>query len=162
MPSATSRFAPSALLLLGSAVVAVALAVTTTPRFASAKIPPLDSLPWSSVARVQEPRAPVAVLYVQSGCSHCSPAAAAFDSMTSTRLMVGIIMTSDSAPAADAYRKKLSLRRPIALDSSKAMLHALQIRSVPTLIAFSRDGTRRVVVGFRDARAYARLLRALE
>lgn len=162
MRLATSRFARSALLLGGSAALAVALAVATTPRFARAKIPPLDSLPWASVGRLEAPNAPLAVLYVQSRCTHCSGAAAAFDSIARNAALQVVMITSDSAPAADAYRTRLSLRHPIALDTTRAMMRALRLQSVPTLIVFSRDGSRHLVVGFRGASAYRSLLRSLE
>jgi hypothetical protein len=160
MTPGASRFAPSVLLLVGSAALAVVVAVTTTPRFVAAKVPRLDSLPWSAVGQ-SAPRAPVALLYVQSACSHCSAAASALDSMARTATAHVIVMTSDSPSAANAYRAKLSLREPIALDTSRAMMHALQIHSVPTLIVFSRDGTRHLLVGFRGARAYGSLLHSI-
>jgi hypothetical protein len=162
MSSSTSRFARSALLLLGSAVLAAVLAVASTPRFARAKVPPLDSLPWNAVAGIERPRTPLALLYVQSSCSHCSAAARAIDSLALAGHFRAVIVTSDSAAAADAYRAKLSLRSPIALDTAKAMLHALNIESVPTLIVFAPDGARHLVVGFRGDAPYRRLLRSLE
>jgi hypothetical protein len=162
MTTAHSRFARSALLLVGGAALAIALAVVSTPRFARAKVPPLDSLPWAAVARQVRPEAPVALLYVQSRCSHCSRAAATFDSLASALGIKGIVVTSDSAPAADLYRARLSLHAPIALDTTRALLHALKIQSVPSLVVFSRDGSRYLTVGFRDAATYRRLLRSLE
>jgi hypothetical protein len=162
MTIAPSRFARSALLLVGSAALAVALAVVSTPRFARAKVPPLDSLPWAAVVRHPRPRVPVALLYVQSRCSHCSRAAVAFDSIASALGVDGIVVTSDSAPVAESYRARLSLHAPISLDTSKALLHALKIQSVPTLIVFGRDGTRYLVVGFRDAAMYRRLMLSLK
>lgn len=162
MTTAPSRFARSALLLAGSAALAIALAVISTPRFARAKVPPLDSLPWAAVARHERPSAPVALLYVQSRCSHCSRAGITFDSIVASSGVNGIIVTSDSAPVADLYRAKLSLRAPIALDTVRALLHALKIESVPTLIVFGRDGARYLAVGFRDAATYRRLMSGLK
>ena len=162
MTTAPSRFARSALLVVGSAALAIALAVISTPRFARAKVPPLDSLPWAAVARHTRPTAPVALLYVQSRCVHCSRAGVTFDSIVSALGIDGIVVTSDSAPVADLYRAKLLLRAPIALDTARALLHALKIQSVPTLIVFGRDGASYLAVGFRDARAYRRLMLALK
>ena len=141
--------------------LAVAMAIASTPHFVRATVPPLDSLPWADVHRLTEPHAPLAVLYVQSRCSHCSPAAAAFDSIAAAIGVTGIVVTSDSAPVADAYRAKLSLRSPIALDSERRLMTALRIESVPTLVVFGRDGSRRLTVGYRDRSAYARLLRSI-
>ena len=162
MLTAHSRFARSALLLVGSAVLAIVLAVVSTPRFARAKVPPLDSLPWAAVARYARPRAPVALLYVQSRCNHCSRAGIAFDSIATALGVEGIVVTSDSAAAADRYRLKLSLHAPIALDTTRALLHALKIQSVPTLVVFGRDGSRYFAVGFRGAAPYRRLLQSLK
>jgi hypothetical protein len=162
MTTAHSRFARSALLLVGSAALAIVLAVVSTPRFARAKVPPLDSLPWAAVERHARPRAPVALLYVQSRCSHCSRAGASFDSIAAALGIDGIVVTSDSAPAADLYRAKLSLHAPIALDTTRALLHALRIQSVPTLVIFCRDGSRYVAVGFRDRAQYGRMLQSLK
>jgi hypothetical protein len=161
MTSGASRFARSVLLLVGSAVLAVVVAVTTTPRFVAAKVPPLDSLPWNAV-NMAAPHSPVALLYVQSRCIHCSAAASALDSLTRTGPTHGIVMTSDSLTAARAYRAKLSLREPIALDTSRAMMHVLQIHSVPTLIVFASDGSRHLLVGFRGPRPYGNLLRSVQ
>jgi hypothetical protein len=162
MTIAPSRFARSALLLVGSAALAIALAVISTPRFARARVPPLDSLPWAAVGRHARPKAPVALLYVQSRCSHCSRAGVTFDSIVSALGVDGIVVTSDLAPAAELYRAKLSLHAPIALDTTKALLHALKIQSVPTLIVFGRDGSRYLTVGFRDAAPYRRLMLSLK
>jgi hypothetical protein len=161
MTTAPSRFARSALLVVGSAALAIALAVVSTPRFARAKVPPLDSLPWGAVARHVRPRPPLALLYVQSRCSHCSRAGVAFDSIAAALGVDAIVVTSDSAPAAELYRAKLSLHVPIALDTTKALLHALKIQSVPTLIVFGRDGSRYLAVGFRDSAPYRRLMSSL-
>ena len=161
MTTSSSRFAPAAL-LIGSAALAVVLAVTTTPRFARAKVPPLDSLPWAAVQRVGPVHAPIALLYVQSGCSHCSAAAVALDSLALHARVRAVMVTSDDHRAADDYRTKLSLREPIAVDTTRAMMHALGVHAVPTLIVFARDGTTRLAVGFRGASAYRKLLRSLE
>ena len=162
MTTALTRFARSALPLVGSAALAIVLAVISTPRFARAKVPPLDSLPWAAVAHHARPVAPVALLYVQSRCVHCSRAGVVFDSIATALGVDGIVVTSDSAPTAERYRAKLSLHAPLALDTTKALLHALKIRSVPTLIVFGRDGTRYLAVGFRDAAAYRRLMSSLK
>ena len=162
MTTVHSRFARSALLLVGSAALAIGLAVISTPRFARAKVPPLDSLPWAAVARHERPRTPAALLYVQSRCSHCSRAGATFDSIVTALGVHGIVVTSDSAPAADLYRVKLSLHAPIALDTTRALLRALKIQSVPTLVVFGRDGSRYMAVGFRDPAQYGRLLLSLK
>ena len=162
MTTAPSRFARSALPLVGSAALAIALVMISTPRFARAKVPPLDSLPWAAVTRHARPTAPVALLYVQSRCSHCSRAGVTFDSIVTTLGVGGIVVTSDSAPVADLYRAKLALHAPIALDTARALLHALKIQSVPTLIVFGSDGSRYLAVGFRDAAPYRRLMSALK
>jgi hypothetical protein len=142
-------------------VLAVALAIASTPHFVRATVPPLDSLPWAAVDRLTAPRVPLAVLYVQSRCSHCSRAAVTFDSIAAAIRVPGIVVTSDSASVADAYRAKLSLRSAIALDTARRLMTALEIESVPTLVVFGRDGSRRLTVGFRDRSAYSRLMRSI-
>lgn len=162
MTMSSSRFAPAALLLVGSALLAVVLAVATTPGFARAKVPPLDALPWEAVERAATVHPPVALLYVQSACSHCSAAAVALDSLARLEHVRAIVLTSDTPSAADAYRTRLALPQPIALDTTRAMMHALGVHAVPTLIVFARDGSTRLAVGFRSAAAYRKLLHALE
>jgi hypothetical protein len=162
MTMSSSRFAPAALLLVGSAALAVVMAIATTPGYARAKVPALDSLPWSAVKGVAPVRAPIALLYVQSSCSHCSAAAVALDSIARHTRVRAVVLTSDDGHAADGYRAKLGLREPIALDTSKAMMHALGVHAVPTLIVFAHDGSARVAVGFRGAAAYRRILRSVE
>lgn len=162
MTSSSSRFAPAALLLAGSAALAVVTAVATTPGFARARVPALDSLPWGAVERVAPVHTPVALLYVQSGCSHCSAAAVALDSIARAVHVRAIMLTSDDERAADRYRAKLSLHEPIALDTTKAMMRALGVHAVPTLFVFANDGSTRLAVGYRGAAAYRRILRSVE
>jgi hypothetical protein len=99
---------------------------------------------------------------VQSSSSHCSAAAVALDSIARHTRVRAVVLTSDDGHAADGYRAKLGLREPIALDTSKAMMHALGVHAVPTLIVFAQDGSARVAVGFRGAAAYRRILRSVE
>lgn len=151
------RFARSALLLTGSAVLAGVAALLVTPRFAGARIPPLHRLPWPAEVRAGlEP--PLALLYVQSGCSHCSHAAAVFDSVLARSRIRAIIATNDSRADASEYGRKLALQLPVTVDSGGALIHALGTRAVPTLVLFHADGSRQLVVGFTsDARYRATL-----
>lgn len=151
------RFARTALLLGGSAALAGALAVMSTPRFAGARVPPVESLPWPASVRA-EARSPLALLYVQSGCGHCSRAAQIFDSVFAVSSTRAIVATNEGPQSADAYRAKLGLRLPIASDSGGALIRALGTRAVPTLVLFHADGSRQLVVGFTDEVPYRTLL----
>lgn len=152
-PSRSRRFARSALLLVGSAVLAGVGAVLATPRFAGARIPRLEQLPWPAETRAGL-EAPVALLYVQSGCSHCSHAAAVFDSVLARSRVRAIIATNDSPDEASAYARKLGLQLPINVDSGGGLIHALGTRAVPTLVLFHADGSRQLVVGFTGEARY--------
>ena len=135
------RFALSALLVLGSAVLAGLLVVATTPRYAGAKVPPAAELPWPSAVKPVDRRPPLALLYVDSHCAHCSRAAIVLDSVATARRLRTVIATRDS---------------------SGALLRAIGTRAVPTLVLFHADGSRQLVVGFtRDAR-YRAVLAAFE
>ena len=151
------RFARSALLLVGSAVLAGILAVVSTPRFAGARVPPVDALPWPTSARAGI-EAPLALLYVQSRCSHCSRAAVIFDSVFALSNTRAVIATNDDSTEADAYRGKLGLRLPITIDSGARLIHALGTRAVPTLVLFHADGSRQLVVGFTDDAPFRAIL----
>ncbi len=151
MPNAR-RFALSALLLGGSAVLAALVAVSSTPRHAGARVPAAAELPWPTRAAVSDRRLPFLLLYVDSHCEHCSRAAILVDSVVTARGLRAV-MVSDDAPAdADAYQHRLGLHLRIETDSASALLHAIATRAVPTLVLFHADGSRELVVGFtRDA-----------
>ena len=151
------RLARSALLLLGSAVLAGVVAVVSTPRFAGARVPPIETLPWPAAVRA-DAEAPLALLYVQSRCDHCSRAAALFDSIFALSSTRAIIASNDDSGAAEAYRAKLGLRLAITTDSGAQLIRALGTRSVPTLVLFHADGSRQLVVGFTDDARYRGLL----
>ena len=153
------RLAPTALLLVGSAVLAGILAIVSTPRFAGARVPPIETLPWPAAVRA-EAEAPLALLYVQSRCGHCSRAAVMFDSVFALSSTRAIIATDDDSAAAEAYHAKLGLRLPITRDSGARLIRALGTRSVPTLVLFHADGTRQLVVGFTDEGPYRDLLQS--
>lgn len=158
MPNHRSRrFARSALLLLGSAVLAGILAVVSTPRFAGARVPPIEDLPWPANIRPGV-EAPLALLYVQSRCGHCSRAAAIFDSVFALSSTRAIIATNDDSADERAYQAKLGLRVPITIDSGSRLIHALGTRAVPTLVLFHADGSRQLVVGFTDEAPYRAVL----
>jgi hypothetical protein len=142
---------------VGSAALAGVLAIVSTPRFAGARVPPVESLPWPASVRA-EARAPLALIYVQSGCGHCSRAAQLFDSVFAISSTRAIIATNDGAEAADAYRSKLGLRLAITRDSGAALIRALGTGAVPTLVLFHADGSRQLVVGFTDEAPYRSLL----
>ena len=120
-------------------------------------MPPVESLPWPASVRA-EARTPLALLYVQSGCGHCSRAAQLFDSVFALSSTRAVIATNDAPESADAYRTKLGLRLPITSDSGGALIHALGTRAVPTLVLFHADGSRQLVVGFTDEAPYRSLL----
>jgi len=147
------RFALSALLVLGSAVLAGLLVIASTPRYAGAKVPPAAELPWPSGVQPADRRPPLVLLYVDSHCAHCSRAAIVLDSVATARGLRTVIATRDSPADADAYSRRLRLHIPLTRDSSGALLRAIGTRAVPTLVLFHADGSRQLVVGFtRDAR----------
>lgn len=151
MPNAR-RFALSALLVLGSAVLAGLVVASSTPRYAGARVPAARDLPWPSTVRAADREPPFVLLYVDSHCTHCSRAATLVDSIVAVRGIHGIIVTRDAPEEAEAYRRRLGLRLALARDSTGALMHALGTRSVPTLVLFHADGSRQLVVGFtRDA-----------
>lgn len=161
MPNA-HRFALSALLVLGSAVLAGLVVIASTPRYAGARVPPAAGLPWPSAVQPAARRPPLALLYVDSHCAHCSRAAILVDSFAVARRFRAVIATRDTPPDAEAYSRRLQLHTPLTRDSSGALLRALGTRAVPTLVLFHADGSRQLIVGFtRDAR-YRAVLAAFE
>ncbi|HWE43604.1 MAG TPA: hypothetical protein VG432_13930 [Gemmatimonadaceae bacterium] len=161
MPDA-HRFALSALLVLGSAVLAGLAVAVSTPRYAGARIPAAGELPWPPGAAAAERRPPFVLLYVDSHCAHCSRAAILVDSVAAARGLRAVIVTRDTPEDASAYRARLALRRPLVLDSSAALLHALGTRSVPTLVLFHADGARQLVVGLTSEARYRDTLAGFE
>jgi len=157
MPNAR-RFALSALLVLGSAVLAGLTVAVSTPRYAGARVPPAANLPWPAASAAAERKLPFLLLYVDSHCAHCSRAAVIVDSVASARGIRSIIITRDSRADADAYQHRLRLGHSLAVDSAAVLMHAIGTRAVPTLILFHSDGSRQLVVGFGSDRRYRRLL----
>jgi hypothetical protein len=158
MPNA-HRFALSALLVLGSAALAALVVSVSTPRYAGARVPPAERLPWPHAIAAADRRLPFAMLYVSSGCAHCSRAAVLVDSIVIATGMRGVVVTNDSRSDAEAYGRRLRLMRALVIDSGSALLHAIGTHAVPTLILFHSDGSRQLVVGFTSD---ARFRRALE
>lgn len=161
MPNA-HRFALSALLVIGSAALAGLVAVTATPRYAGARIPSAADLPWPARLPAAEHRPPFVMLYVASGCVHCSRAAVLLDSVITFGQRRGFIVTSDDRVAAGSYRTKLRLHRQLVLDPDSALMRALGTRAVPTLVVFHADGSRQLLVGFTDDAPYRRALAGSE
>jgi hypothetical protein len=161
MPNA-HRFALSALLVLGSAVLAGLVVAVSTPRYAGAHVPPAAALPWPRDAAAEDRRLPFALLYVSSRCEHCSRAAVLIDSAVAAGRLRGFVVTNDARAVAAAYRQQLHLHRPIVLDPASALLHALDTHAVPTLVLFHSDGKRQVMVGFMRDATYRRALDGLE
>jgi hypothetical protein len=143
---------------MGSAVLAGLVVTISTPRYAGARVPPAGSLPWPRGLAIADHQLPFALLYVASGCDHCSRAAAQVDSAIAAGRIRGFITTNDERGTADEYGAKLHLRRPIVLDSGAALLHALGTHAVPTLVLFHADGTRQLIVGFMHDDTYRRAL----
>lgn len=157
MPNA-HRFALSALLVLGSAVLAGLAVTLSTPRYAGARIPSAVALPWPAAIAPEERQLPFALLYVDSRCAHCSRAAVIVDSVATTLGLRAIIVSADDPAEAEAYRQRLRLGRSLASDSSNALMHAIGTRAVPTLVLFHRDGSRQLVVGFTSDGRYRHTL----
>ena len=158
MPNAR-RFALSALLLGGSAVLAGVVATLSTPRYAGARVAAAEQLPWPPAVSRADRRLPFLILYVDSHCAHCSRAAVLVDSVATARGLRALIVTGNSAAEAAAYRTRLGLALPIVADSGSALIRAIGTRSVPTLVLFHPDGARELVVGFtRDDRYRKTLL----
>lgn len=157
MPNAR-RFALSALLVMGSAALAGIIAVLSTPRYAGARVPPADELPWPPTVAAAARRPPFVLLYVDSRCAHCSRAATLVDSIVAAKGVGAIIVTSDRSSDAGAYRRKLGLRLPLTLDSSSTLMHAIGTRAVPTLVLFHADGSRQLIVGFTHDAPYRHAL----
>ena len=147
MPNA-HRFALSALVVTTSAVLAGLVVHVSTPRYAGARVPVADALPWPASVRPEARRLPFVLLYVDSHCAHCSRAAVLVDSVARVRAPRATIATRDDSADAEAYRTRLGLHLAITLDSSGALLDALGTRSIPTLVLFHADGSRQLVVGF--------------
>jgi hypothetical protein len=160
MPNA-HRFALSALLVMGSAALAGLVAAISTPRYAGARVPPAAGLPWPKALSAADRQPPFALLYVASGCDHCSRAAALADSAIASGRLRGFIASNDEPVAAAAYREKLHLHRTIVFDSGSLLLRALGTHAVPTLVLFHADGTRELIVGFMRDAAYRRALDGL-
>ena len=161
MPNA-HRFALSALLVLGSAVLAGLVVMASTPRYAGAKVPPLAELPWPSTVAPAERRPPLVLLYVDSHCAHCSRAAILVDSVAIARGVRTVIATRDTPPDAEAYSRKLQLHIPLTRDSSGALLRAIGTHAVPTLVLFHSDGSRQLIVGFTREERFRAVLAALK
>jgi hypothetical protein len=161
MPNA-HRFALSALLVLGSAVLAGLAVIASTPRYAGARIPAASQLPWPRDVSAAARRLPFMLLYVDSHCAHCSRAAILVDSVAAARRLRAMITTRDTPEDAMAYRTRLRLHLPLSIDSSAALLHALGTRSVPTLVLFHADGSRQLVVGLTDEARYRTTLAGFE
>lgn len=160
MTTAT-RFARAALLLGGSAAVAGTLAILSTPPQVAADVPPLPALPWASLAGASAPETPAAILYASERCAHCAPAARAASAAAADAGVTLLVVAHASIDSTRRYAARLSLRAPVAADTNGALGRALRVRNVPALFLFARDGSRAVLVGFRDARDYARALRTL-
>ena len=161
MPNA-HRFALSALLVVGSAVLAGLVVMASTPRYAGARVPAAAELPWPATVGPDARRLPFVLLYVDSRCAHCSRAVQLVDSVARARALRATIATRDDSASAAAYRARLGLRLPFTLDSSGTLLRAIGTRSVPTLVLFHRDGTRQLVVGFTHEARYRNTLAEFE
>ena len=157
MPNA-HRFALSALLVMGSAVLAGLAITLSAPRYAGARIPPAGDLPWPATITAAERELPFALLYVDSHCAHCSRAAVIVDSVATARGLRAIIVSADSPGDGEAYRRRLRLGHAVASDTASAMIHAIGTRAVPTLVLFHRDGSRQLVVGFTSDGRYRHTL----
>lgn len=160
MPNAP-RFARFALLVMGSAVLAGLAATWATPRYAGARVPPAADLPWPSTVSSSDRVPPLVLLYVDSRCAHCSRAAVLVDSIVAARGLRAVFVTHDTRADADAYQRRLRLRRGFALDSSRNLIHALGTGSVPTLVLFHADGSRQLLVGYRRDAPFRAALAAL-
>ena len=161
MPNA-HRFALSALLVLGSAVLAGMVAVISTPRYAGARVPPAAGLPWPPAIPAASRQLPFALLYVDSHCAHCSRAAVLVDSVAAARGGRALIVTRDTRADAIAYGQRLRLHRALVPDTSGALLRAIGTRAVPTLVLFHSDGSRQLVVGITSERRYRDTLAEFE
>lgn len=153
MPNAP-RFARFALLLTGSAILAGLATTWATPRYAGARVPSAADLPWPSAMAASERQLPFVLLYVDSHCSHCSRAAVLVDSLVVAHDLRAVFVSNDTRADADAYRARLGLHRPLVLDSSAALIHAIGTGSVPTLVLFHADGSRQLLVGFTHDAPY--------
>ena len=160
MTTAT-RFARAALLLGGSAAVAGTLAILSTPSQVAADVPALPALPWAAVAGAPAPLPPAAILYASERCAHCAPATRAASTAAAAAGVTLVVVAHGSVDSTRRYAARLSLRSPVAADTSGALGRALGVRNVPALFLFARDGSRFVLVGFRDARDDARALGTL-
>ena len=161
MPNA-HRFALSALLVVGSAVLAGLVVAASTPRYAGARVPPAVMLPWPPGIDRADPRPPFVLLYVDSHCAHCSRAAVLADSIATARGLRALLVTRDARAEADAYARRLELHRPLTVDSSGALLRAIGTHAVPTLVLFHADGSRELIVGFTRDRRYRAAFAGLE
>lgn len=161
MPNAR-RFAPAALLVGGSAVLAGVVVTLATPPYAGARVPAAPDLPWPTTVAATERRLPFALLYVDSHCPHCSRAAVLVDSVFIARGMRAVVVTSDSPDTAAAYERHLGLHFAVRSDSASALMHAIGTRSVPSLVLFHADGSRQLVVGFTHEASFRRVLAEFE
>ena len=161
MPNA-HRFALSALLVVGSAVLAGLAVAVSTPRYAGARVPAAADLPWPPTVRAVDRTLPFVLLYVDSRCSHCSRAATLVDSIVAARHLRGVIATRDDSADAEAYRRRLAIRLPLTRDSGAVLMHAIGTGAVPTLLVFHVDGSRQLVVGFTKDGPYRHTLAELE
>ena len=161
MPNA-HRFALSALLVVGSAVLAGLVVAGSTPRYAGARVPAAAMLPWPPGIHHADIRPPFVLLYVDSHCAHCSRAAVLADSIATARGLRAVLASRDTRADADAYAQRLGLHRPLVVDSSGALLRASTTRAVPTLVLFHADCSRELIVGFIGDARYRAALAGLE
>lgn len=114
-----------------------------------------------SLAALQPP--PVALLYIDRHCRHCQYSARLFDSLSTalhTRTLLVSNDPSDSAAAVARYAAALGLHQEIALDTTRALARAAQLRAVPALIFVTDDRVDDVIYGTPPAATLAADLRA--
>jgi len=153
-------------LLLGGSVTLTGIAQREARATAAAALPSAAELPWDGLdPALQAPPAngsPIAILYVQRRCPHCTPTAAALNALAATSGVHATIIALDPAAEITQWADSLGLTIPVARDTGRAWMKALGITGVPTLLTYDRQGRASISVGALPPAPMRRRLESLK
>jgi hypothetical protein len=106
--------------------------------------PGVTALPWRRVdlgtAPAPTPNERAVVLYVSASCPHCGRVSAYVDSTVRADGRRLIVLSTDPPAAMEAWATRTGVRGILARDTARAMRRALDVRFVPTMIAWDAAG----------------------
>jgi hypothetical protein len=159
-----ARMTVITLLLVGS-VTLTGIAHRAARDTAESALPRAAELPWAALDPGLQPptanRTPIAILYVQRRCLHCTPTASALDAQAAVAGVHATIIALDPAAETARWADSLGLTIPVARDTGRAWMTALSITGVPTMLTYDRNGRATITVGSLPPGAMRRRLESL-